>query len=256
MISKWYDKKAAVLQSRKKGLSFRELEEKFGVPRSTLSGWCKEVSLSPSNEERLQKKWRKGLRKGRIGAVRWHNTQKQIRIDAAKKSAVDVLERIDLTDKNVLETLLAFLYLGEGFKTTSTGIGNSNPLILQFFVSMLRNVYEIPAKKLRCELHLRADQDGEKMKKYWSKSLGIPIKNFTSPHFDKRTIGFPTYPQYKGVCLVRCGNIAIQRKLVYLSEIACKQIVGRLAHLVERVVDVDEVTGSSPVPPTHDRRYA
>ncbi len=256
MISRWYDKKEAVLRFRKKGLSIRELESRFGIPRSTLSGWCRNVKISADQKRRLQQKWKMGMKKARIGAARWHAAQKRLRISVVEKSAEETLSRLNLSDQNTLEILLAFLYLGEGFKTTSTGIGNSNLLILQFFVSALRSVYKIPSEKLRCELHLRADQNGEKMKQYWSKNLGIPIGNFTTPHFDKRTLGSPTYLHYKGVCLVRCGNIAIQRKLVYLSEVACKRIVGRLAHLVERVVDVDEVTGSSPVPPTHDRRYA
>jgi len=55
--------------------------------------------------------------------------------------------------------------------------------------------------------------------------LGIPIDNFGYVNIDKRTVGSKTYPHYKGVCYITCGNVAIQRKLLYLGEIFCKKTV-------------------------------
>jgi hypothetical protein len=63
------------------------------------------------------------------------------------------------------------------------------------------------------------------MKKYWSAQLKVPIERFGGVSIDKRTIGRPTYPDYKGVCIARYGNVAIQRKLVYLSREFCKKII-------------------------------
>jgi hypothetical protein len=72
---------------------------------------------------------------------------------------------------------------------------------------------------------LRADQNPEKMKRFWSKELGLPLNSFGYVALDKRTVGSKTYPHYKGVCYVRCGNAAIQRKLMYLSEIFYKKVI-------------------------------
>lgn len=61
------------------------------------------------------------------------------------------------------------------------------------------------------------------MIQYWSKELGIAPNKFNTWK-DKRTAKPKTYPDYKGVCVVRCGNLAIQRRIVYLSKEFCKII--------------------------------
>lgn len=118
------------------------------------------------------------------------------------------------------------LYLGEGSKTKSgTTMGSSDPLILKFFINSLLKNHDVNIKKIKCALHLRADQDPELLKQYWSKQLGIPLENFTSPSIDLRTKGRPTYPTYNGVCVVNCGNIALQRKLIYFSRKFCDKVI-------------------------------
>ena len=59
---------------------------------------------------------------------------------------------------------------------------------------------------------------------YWSNQLGVARENFTKPYLDKRTQGKATYDSYHGVCLIRCGHVAIQRKLVYIAKHFCDQI--------------------------------
>lgn len=88
-------------------------------------------------------------------------------------------------------------------------------------------LYGVEREKIKCELHLRADQNPVSMKKYWAEELGLPLLNFKSVSLDKRTEGSPTYPSYKGVCVVRCGYVALQRKLVYLSQIFCDRVSER-----------------------------
>jgi len=137
-----------------------------------------------------------------------------------------VINSIDLNNISIIETALALLYLGEGFKKSSkTGIGNSDPQILKFFLWTMLNVYKLDINKIRFDLHLRADQDEMLMKKYWSKELQVPLHRFTYVVRDSRTKGRTTYPGYKGVCVVDCGNVAIQRKLVYIGRKFCDKVV-------------------------------
>ena len=119
------------------------------------------------------------------------------------------------------------LYLGEGFKGDYTGMANSDPLILKSFVSFLINYSEVPINKIKCSLYLRADQNSDKLTKFWSEALDLPIDNFTYVHFDKRTSASRTYEHYKGVCSIRCGNVAIQRRLVNIGRMFCERIAKR-----------------------------
>jgi hypothetical protein len=137
------------------------------------------------------------------------------------------MDKIDFSSKEIFELAMAMLYMGEGFKKScKTALGNSDPLILKFFLAGMKKLFNMDPTKMRYELHLRADQDPLGMKKYWSNELNAPIEKFTQTSIDQRTVGKPTYPDYKGVCIIDCGTVAIQRKLVYLSRIFCEKIIG------------------------------
>src|SRR5258708_7732530 len=116
------------------------------------------------------------------------------------------------------------LYLGEGSKNDTTSLASSSPMILRFVLAVLRRNYKIE-DTIRCELHLRMDQDPLTIKQYWANELGIPLSRFTYTAFDKRTLGRPTYDHYKGVCVLQCGNVAIQRKLIYLYNLFCQRVI-------------------------------
>lgn len=226
MKSKWCEYKSKVINLRKRGVSIVKIEQLFKIPRSTLSGWFKDIKLSKKQKEKLLFSKQKGLIKARKKAVVWHNQQKIKRLKQAEEAAEGTIKNIDFADNNIIEIALAMLYLGEGAKkAVETSLGSSNPLILKFFITALKNIYNLDINKIRCELYLRADQNPEKIKKFWSQALKISISNFKQVNVDKRTIGSKTYPSYMGVCNLRCGNSAIQRKLLYLSEKFIKNII-------------------------------
>lgn len=207
---------------RQQGIALREIERDLGIPKSTLSWWFRGIKLTQKQNLILKQNADRGLIKARKEAVKWHNAQKRSRLQTAAQEAADTLKKIDSSD-HFLELALAFLYLGEGMKKNSTAMGNSNPAILRFFVRAIESLYDVPANKMKCELHLRADQDPHTLVAYWSMELGIPVANFGKSSVDKRTAGRPTYPSYKGVCIVRCPSVAIQRKLLYIASEFCNR---------------------------------
>lgn len=226
MKSRWFELKNKAIELRQKGTSLREIEKSLKIPKSTLSGWFKNIKLTKDQQDKLRRNWLNALTKARRQAVIWHNEQKQFRLEIAEKQADGVLANLSTDNTHIVELALAMLYLGEGLKTKSgLGLGNSDPLILKFFVNILIKNYNVDIDKIKCALHLRADQNPEKLKRYWSKQLNLPLTNFTSPSIDKRTAGRPTFNTYNGVCVVQCGNIALQRKLLYLSRKFCKRII-------------------------------
>ncbi len=225
MISKWYKFKKDAVRLRKKGLSLNSIKNKYGIPKSTLSYWFKNLTLNDLQKEKLLNNSSIALINARKKAILWHNKQKEKRIEEAKKQAISVLNNIDINN-NILEIALSILYLGEGYKKSSqTSISSSDPLILKFFLFSIKNIYNIDIKKIKCELNLRADQDPKKIKSFWAKELNLSLNNFNYIGFDKRTIGSKSFPDYKGVCVLRCGNVAIQRRLLYLANFFCNKII-------------------------------
>lgn len=228
MKSKWFKLKQKAVSLRKQGKSIRYIEAFLGIPRSTLSGWFKDIKLTVLQNKLLKNNHKEALVKARLRALIWHNKQKENRLKFAENEADNILRKIKNSQENI-ELTLALLYLGEGFKKSpKTGMGNSDPLILKFFLEIMLKIYKIDIEKIRFDLHIRADQNSELTKNYWAKELQVPLHRFKSVSIDKRTAGKTTYPEYKGVCVIDCSNIAIQRKLVYIGRKFCEKIIKNL----------------------------
>lgn len=225
MKSKWYHLKDEAIALRQSGMSMTTIERRLGIPRSTLSLWLREVILSDQQKEELLRSKADGWAKARVKAVEVHRAQKSLRLLEAKRQAEAVMLNLDLSNE-VLDLALAMLYYGEGAKNDRTSLANSDPNILRFFLTVLRHNYGLTVQDLRCDLHLRADQDANQMRRYWSEQLSLPIECFRYVAFDKRTAGRATYDHYKGVCVITCNSIAIQRKLTYLYTLFCDKVAG------------------------------
>jgi hypothetical protein len=217
MKSKWFESKNKATSLRKKGLSIRYIENKLGIPRSTLSGWFKDVKLSKRQKDKLHKKWVDALIKARKKAVLVHNKGRRDRRESIRQEVEKFTSGMEV-DKKTGELLMAIFYLAEGGKTeNSFNIANSNPKILKGVINLQRYLYKLDESKFSCCLHLRKDQDENILKEFWSKTLNIPKCKFTKTQFDKRTIK-KTYDHYKGVCTVNYFDMALQRRILYLGE--------------------------------------
>jgi len=211
---------------RKSGFSIAFIEKQLGINRSTLSGWLKDIVLSDAQRKRLASQRKEAGDRGRLRAIKWHNNQKLKRLATADRQAHEALEMLDLKDESILNLALAMLYWGEGFKKIDeTGLGNSDPQMLKIFLYCLRSIYKVPEDKIRCELYLRMDQNENKVKEFWSKELNLLPTAFRYTHFDARTKDTKTRPGYMGVCTIRCGNVAIKRKLINISRLFAEKLL-------------------------------
>ncbi|MDO8552421.1 MAG: hypothetical protein Q7S01_02710 [bacterium] len=225
MLSKWQHVKQRAISMRRHGASVRDIEKRLGIRRSTLSYWFTKVPLSKHHLRLLKKRADKALVKARVQAVKWHNARKRERVALAENEARQSLSKLNLEQIELLELALAMLYLGEGAKKNSqTSLGNSSPEILAFFVHALQKLYGATASDFKCYLHLRADQNQRELRRFWSRTLGIPESRFGKTLVDHRTQGSSTYPNYKGVCAVTYSRVAVKRKLLYIADVFCSHV--------------------------------
>lgn len=98
-------------------------------------------------------------------------------------------------------------------------------MIVKFFLILLKKLYNVDIQRIDCALFLRADQNIDELKEFWSRFLELPLENFRRAYHDKRTVGSKTYPDYKGVCALSYGDISIKRRLLYLAELFCNRII-------------------------------
>jgi len=223
MQSKFLPLKGCAISLRKRGLSLKYIENKLKIPRSTLSGWFKDIKLSKKQREKLFNDWKNGLIKAREKAVLWHKNGRNERREKIKKDVESFFEGLEIDNKTG-ELLMAMFYLAEGGKTeNSFMIANSNPQILKGIISLYRKLYELDESKFSCVLHLRKDQDEKELKLFWSSLLKIPEHKFTKTQFDKRTIK-KTYDHYKGVCVINYFDMALQRRILFIGDKLLKTI--------------------------------
>lgn len=222
-----------VRRLRSKGSTYSEIARAINgaVSRSTISLWCRNVRLPesyPGKLSRIAKESREKARK-----VLDERATEERRLFAASVSRNNTkLLRLIKDDPDVQKIALTMLYLGEGAKWKGHRglmLGSSDPSIVCLYVQLLKLVYAIPKEKLRVSVLYRADQDFNKLRRFWSKTLSIPSRQFYKSKPDPRTVGKPTRNKnYRGVCVITCGGTEKQLELELLSNLI-KESLGPIA---------------------------
>lgn len=192
---------AKVISLRKKGLSYSEILKIIPVAQSTVSVWCKNISLSSKQKSHLQKLRDSGVKRG--ANIR-HSKAESLKQLIYVKSVAEVET---ITDRE-LWLIGTALYWAEGSKqhnkTASQGVKftNSDPSMIKIFDLWLTRIMKIDPENIDYEIYLHESMVGEKSQiiKYWSKILEKPINKFDRIYF-KRNIITKSYPKsdYKGV---------------------------------------------------------
>lgn len=82
------------------------------------------------------------------------------------------------------------LYWGEGAKKgTNVAFANSDPVMITLFLRFLRKVCGIDEHRLHATLHHYPDLNEQKLRRFWSKTLDIPLKQFYRSYVHVNTKG-------------------------------------------------------------------
>lgn len=200
------NKREKALFYRKQGKTYGEIRALLGskIPKATLSYWFRNVSLSATARRRRENIIRAMTQKARSAALEVKRKMRIAYLESVEKRNAHFTNIV--SDRNTAKLVLAMLYLGEGAKSTrkaSLMLGSSDERIIIIYLSLLRYCYPIDEQKFRCTLQCRADQDIEKLERFWSNTTRIPPSRFYRARVDPRTIGKPSKKlDYKGVCRI------------------------------------------------------
>lgn len=215
-----------VLQLRSQGKTYREIRLllKRNIPKSTLSGWCKNVTLPKNYVDRIALLNINNLNKARLIA---HEISKIKREKLLKEIAnVNLPIAAKIQNREVAKIALAMLCLGEASRTRgSFNLGSSDPRIITLFIELLKKCFVFDLEKIRCTVQCRADQDIELLEIYWLNITKIPKRLFYKAQIDPRTEGKPTKDNnYKGVLRIDYFNTKVQIELETLAQLLYNQI--------------------------------
>lgn len=210
---------------RQSGKSYKEIQNILGVEiaKGTLSYWCKNVPLP---EEYTRLKTQRHLEHLKRARQLSREVKAKARLEYFSKLKNENKTLLPLLDnKQFAKLILAILYAAEGSKIKPQGggtvvFGNSDPLLIAFFLKLLRQCYIIDPKKLHCTVQCRDDQDTQSLKLFWSKVTGIPMSQFYKTQVDPRTKGKPTTKlDYQGVCRLEYFSAAVFWDMIVTAEV-------------------------------------
>ena len=214
--------KCSIRDLRSKGCTYREIIDQIGekIPKSTLAYICKDVSLPKAYYKKIQTNNLSVLVEARKKALIYKAVMREKQLEQIKKQNAK-FERMTQREATLA---LAFLYLGEGLKRSSTQrglrLGSSDPKIIRTYIGLLKRCYGIETPMLKCRISYRADQDLNELQKFWASITGINIDKFYKTKPDPRTVGKPTRKSdYKGVFAIYCAGSRIQLELQVIADI-------------------------------------
>ncbi|MEK7463703.1 MAG: hypothetical protein AAB610_01100 [Patescibacteria group bacterium] len=167
--------KARARLLRKKGYSINQIVEEARFSKASVSLWVRDITLTKAQSRKLSKRGRsvESIEKRRISRLKNEQIKRRLTVDAAKKD-------YNAISSEELKLIGIILYLGEGAKTLrgKVALANSDPIVIQIMVKFLREICNVPGKKLRGQIHTFKHAHILKTEKYWSKITGIPRKQF------------------------------------------------------------------------------
>ncbi len=214
-----------VKQLRKRGKTYSEIQKIVNrhIPKSTLSYWCKDIPLPLGFQRRIKEYGKFNLNKARTIALAVIKVKREIFLKNLQERNQYLIKKVD---RDIQKMLLAILYYCEGAKWKSHSglqLGSSDPELIKFYLNLLRECYDIDHDRLRCRMGYRADQNIDKLQKFWSKITKVPLNHFFKTKPDPRSIGKKTKKKnYKGVCVVSYGDTKIQLELETIAKILFK----------------------------------
>ncbi len=198
------------------GLSYSEISEQIDVSKGTLSNWLKHITLTPEQEERIQRR----IESNRSVFVAHARQVNQERFQQARAIAFQTGVNVvaNLPDDNAIHELaLAMLYLGEGDKTGNRiQIASVDPHILQYFLWAMEKLYKIGRTRMSFRLNLiEAARPMESyMMDWWAKQLFCSPAQFRRTQFDQRSKHTDITNDYHGVCTITYNDTYLYEHLV------------------------------------------
>jgi len=224
----YYQLKQEVVKLRKVGRTYGEIQKILdkNIPKSTLSYWCKKVPLSKQYQKRIKGLISHNFQKGRAVALLVNQIKRKEHLELLAKRNIHLVTIIK--NKDTAKIALAMLYLGEGSKDPKRGsmmFGNSDPVVVNLFLRLMRYCYDVDESKFRCTLQCRADQKIKTLEKFWSQVTKIPLPQFYKARIDPRTIDKPSKKlDYKGVCRIDYFSADLFWELKQIAEIIDKGV--------------------------------
>ncbi len=213
--------KKQVLSLRKQGKSYAEIKDALNIPKSTLSGWLRPYKWSENIKKTLteQSKEKSIIRIRALNKTRGAHLQRVYQ-DARNEAKIEFQK----LKYHPLFIAGLMLYWGEGEKISRNHvrITNVDSKMIRLFLNFLINICQIDKKKIRANIFIYKDLNGDTCRKYWIQNAGLLAEQFTkdivlpSRHLTKRV------PQ--GVCTITVSSSYLKEKMLTWLDLISEEL--------------------------------
>jgi len=209
------EEKLRAQRLRRRGRSYSEIQKIVNVPKSTLSGWCRDVALTEQQALRLFKNKLKGSAKGRVIGAKHQQAKRLKQIFEMFEKGRQEVGKLTIRDRFITGISL---YAAEGTKKDKAcAFSNSDPLLIKFMAGWFREFCKVSEKKLRGAVWIHDNLNYKKAEKYWSRLTKIPVSQFHKTYIAKNkkfSKKIRKNIHNYGVFSVRFSSAEIHRKLM------------------------------------------
>lgn len=180
--------------SRRLGWTYGEIRELVPVPKGTLAGWCRDITLSANQVAAIRART-----ESRRGVPR--DTQRKRRAEVQRIRADARVFALDHL-REPLFVAGTVLYWGEGAKTyPRLALSNADPAALRPFIRWTRRFHHDGARFVLA-LHLHHGNDERLARQWWAESLHLDEPDFTKTFVKPPGTGHRKNRLRQGICRV------------------------------------------------------
>jgi len=210
--------KNKALKLRQRGESINDIAKKLKVSKSTVSLWCRNISLNPKQIKRLVEKQKIGSYSGRL---KFLEKIRDKRIKEVAKLKKEGLKEVGKVNKRDIFIAGIAMYVSEGATSPSkeeVSFYNSDPKIILFILKWFKKICKISDDRFAIQIRINEIHKKriKKVENYWSELTGIPLSQFTKTILIKvknKKI-YPNHNTYYGTVRVMVHRgVQLRRKI-------------------------------------------
>ncbi len=203
---------------RTQGKSLKEISSKLNVAKSSVSLWCRDITLPEKEQYLLNQRGLKAA--GRLGALA-NKRKRAAQIGVIKKLARKEFVPLSPSALTRLKDIGTAIYWAEGTKRgNSVDFTNSDPKMMKIAMLWFRSVCQVPEHRFRASIFYHSGQSEQEIKEFWSDITKIPLTQFHKSMFKKEGTGQRKNVLYYGTCKVRiCDCDLLHRILTWIEQL-------------------------------------
>lgn len=215
---------------RRGGASFSQITKELTVPKSTLSGWLRDIKHPGNLYYKNRADFLGQMRLLSAAAIR---KKRKDKIDEISSRVQNEVKSWDfLRTKEAQKAALSLLYWAEGQKLPEVGspvkFANTDPRLVLLFTTLLRSCYNIDPRKIKIHLFLHWYHNEVEVKRFWKDLLGLEDSQFRKTHWKKRSQTKKFRKNFMGICFVIYHSVDLRQEIMHTAISIQEKITGKI----------------------------